>query len=93
MLALAVIGGCASIPDDYDKQESYALTDTSETTLGRQVTELSDPHPGKSGFQLMQDGSDALAARLLLADRAEASIAPSITILPVIRSANCSWAG
>jgi putative cardiolipin synthase len=74
MLALAVIGGCASIPDDYDKQESYALTDTSETTLGRQVTELSDPHPGKSGFQLMQDGSDALAARLLLADRAEASI-------------------
>ena len=72
--ALAVLAGCATVDFDYPKTESHALTDTDDTYMGRQVAGLAEAHPGESGFYASYDGIDALAVRLLLAERAERSI-------------------
>jgi len=72
---LAILAGCASIDFDYPRPESMARTNTADTYLGRQLTEFAASKPeDQSGFYPLQDGIDALAARLLLAARAEHSI-------------------
>jgi len=48
--------------------------DTEDTFLGQQLVEIANQHPGESGFFPISDGIDALAARLLLAGRAERTI-------------------
>ncbi len=73
--ALIVTSGCASIDFDYPRSESYALTDTDDTYLGKEIAEADVNYPpDHSGFHPLSDGVDALAARILLAQRAEKSI-------------------
>ena len=67
-----LIGGCATIDFDYPKTESFAM-DGGETYLGGQSLLLTEGH-AQSGFLLQVDGIDALATRLLLAERAELTI-------------------
>ena len=71
---IAVLSGCATVDFDYPKPESSAYTDTGDTYLGKQLIGLADQHPGEAGFYPMADGIDALASRLLLAERAERTI-------------------
>jgi len=67
--------GCATIDYDYPRQEAYFLPDTSDTYFGKLVEpDVAQHPPDQSGFYPMNDGVDALTARLLLADRAEKSI-------------------
>ena len=74
-IALTVlVAGCATIDLDYPRTDSRAYTDTDDTQLGRAVSEHKSSHPEESGFFPLVDGIDALAARLLLAERAERSI-------------------
>jgi len=74
-LLLGLLSGCASINFDYPRTESRALTDTNNTELGRLVQPIASGKPeGESGFLMMLNGVDALAARMMLADRAERSI-------------------
>ena len=74
LIAVAVFAsGCASIDFDYPREVSYHLAETDDTYLGRELDDI--PYPeGKSGFYPMSDGIDALATRLLLAERAEKTI-------------------
>ncbi len=79
IMALVLIGalaGCASVPVPLDapKTASYAFNDTADTNLGQAVTRAAATRPGRSGFYLLSDGVEALAARLLLSERAERSI-------------------
>lgn len=75
LLSAVLVSACASIDFDYPRTESTALTDTSETLLGRKYAPAVAAHPADtSGFHTLPDGIDALAARLLLAERAEKSI-------------------
>lgn len=75
LLAVTLAGGCATIDFDYPKVESFAITGTSDTELGRQVAEYVAAHPeNESGFYPVYDGIDSLALRLLMAERAERSI-------------------
>jgi putative cardiolipin synthase len=77
LLIIAFTGGCASIDFDYPRTESTAPipADTADTVLGRLVHEMpEDLPPGQSGFYIVKDGIDALALRLLMADRAEHTI-------------------
>ena len=71
---IALFGGCATVDFDYPKPASTAYTDTGDTYLGKQLLGLADQHPGEAGFYPMVDGIDALASRLLLAERAERTI-------------------
>ena len=67
--------GCASIDFDYPRTESMTIENTEQTRLGIRVAELSAAQAeGTSGFYPLVDGIEALAARLLLAERAEVSI-------------------
>lgn len=71
---LIMLAGCASVDFDYPKAESTALTDTERTYIAGQLAESDDFPPGESGFYMLTDGIEALAARLLMAKRAEKTI-------------------
>jgi len=71
---VTALQGCATVDFDYPKPESTAPTDTADTHLGKQLVGLAEAHPEMSGFFPLSDGIDALAARLLLAARAERTI-------------------
>ncbi len=71
---LTALAACASVDFDYPKTESTAVDSTDNTSTSRQFSELVAAHPGESGFWLLFDGIDALALRLLMAERAERSI-------------------
>ncbi|MGI9224191.1 MAG: phospholipase D family protein [Woeseiaceae bacterium] len=75
LIVLLFTAGCASIDYDYPRTESYFVPETEETYLGQQIVPLVAAKPAeRSGFYPMQDGVDALASRLLLAQRAEKTI-------------------
>lgn len=74
LILLTSFAGCASVDFDYPKPETQAPTDTSDTYLGKQLVGVADEHPDMAGFFPLSDGIDALAIRLLMAERAEVSI-------------------
>ena len=75
MAAALLMSACASIDFDYPRPESYALTATDDTYLGKQLSEIGAEYPADySGFIPISNGIDALAARLLIAERAERTI-------------------
>jgi putative cardiolipin synthase len=69
----ALFGGTPTIPPAL-KPPSAALDADPNTRFGRSFTPLVAAHPGQSGFYLLNNGIEALAARLLLSSRAERSI-------------------
>jgi len=71
---LVVAAGCASVDFDYPKTESMAVRDTQDTYLGKEMAKFGETAPGESGFYILTDGIEALAARLLMAKRAERTI-------------------
>ena len=73
-LSLFLISGCATLPKDFERPESYAYTDTANTSFGKAVSDKAAAHPGKSGFHLLGNGLDAFVARALLVHYAERSI-------------------
>jgi putative cardiolipin synthase len=73
-LALLLIGGCATLPENFQRLESYAYTDTDDTRLGKARRDEKLAHPGQSGFFLLGRGLDAFVARALLAHVAEQTI-------------------
>lgn len=72
--ATALFAGCATVDFDHPKSESRAPTDTADTYLGKQLAGRAEEHPDMAGFYPLSDGIDALAVRLLMAERAEVSI-------------------
>jgi putative cardiolipin synthase len=73
-LALGSLVGCAALPAEYPRPESYTLTDTADTRLGRASAPLAVTHPRESGLRPLASGIDAFVARLVLADVAERSL-------------------
>ena len=67
-------GGCASLPTDIERSESYALRDTEATRLGQASRSVLRAHPDQSGFRPLGSGVDALLARLVLAQAAQRSL-------------------
>ena len=73
-VVILMTAGCATLPKDFDRPESYALTDTESTTFGKMLAAERAAHPGKSGFHLLGNGLDAFVARAVLSNYAERSI-------------------
>ena len=68
-------GGCASLPDNTNRQESHALTDTENTRFGQIASNRSKTEgKGQDGFLLLDSGLDAFVARAVLTHHAERSI-------------------
>jgi putative cardiolipin synthase len=75
ILILLVTGGCASLPENTARHESFAFENPASTALGKKVNQQKAEHPdGQSGFHLLSDGYDAFVARAALAQIAEHSI-------------------
>ncbi len=74
LLLLALLSACATLPEDYPKKESFAVPASAETPLGISTTAWVSSHDGQSGFFPLHSGSDALAARLRMIERAEVSL-------------------
>jgi len=72
--AMLITVGCATLPKNFERPESYALTDTENTTFGRALAEEKQTLPDRSGFHLLTKGVDAFVARAVLSHRAERSI-------------------
>src|SRR4051794_29933440 len=68
------LGGCASLPSLDGREASSALEASSQTRLAAAVAPLVAAHPGKTGIHALPLGTDAFAARALLARAAERSI-------------------
>jgi putative cardiolipin synthase len=69
------LAGCGSLPDNTDRVESFAFSDTQDTSLGRYVErqkEYAGTH--EDGFVLLKSGLDAFVARAALAEKAERSL-------------------
>ena len=47
-LAIIMNAGCATLPKDFDRPESYALADTENTLFGKLLADEKADHPGKS---------------------------------------------
>jgi putative cardiolipin synthase len=71
---LLLASGCASLPENVYRTESFAYTDTATTRLGKSRSAEKRAHPGQSGFLLLNNGLDAFVARALLAQGADRSI-------------------
>jgi len=73
-VAMLLIAGCATLPTEFERSESYALADTDNTAFGRSRAAERAAHPGQSGFHLLPNGLDAFVARAVMSQRAERSI-------------------
>ncbi len=74
LFTLLFITGCATLPQNFERPESHALTDTGDTRWGRLRQDERAAHPGQSGFILLANGLDAFVARALMAEYADRSI-------------------
>jgi phosphatidylserine/phosphatidylglycerophosphate/cardiolipin synthase-like enzyme len=68
------IGGCASLPRSIERPHSTALSDTSNTRLGRALAQLVKANPGRTGIHALDNARDAFAARVVLARAADRSL-------------------
>ena len=71
---ITVLASCASLPRDYERHVSHALEDTSDTPIGRAVTQEVKAHPGETGIYMLDNGKDAYVARLKIIEHAERSL-------------------
>ena len=67
-------GGCARLPENFDRTTSFALSDSEESAIGKQWQVPLQQHPGQSAYFLLADGLDALAARVVLSTLATKTI-------------------
>lgn len=73
-VTLALLAGCASLPQDFERPSSYAMAETGDTRLARSIAPLLARHPGDSGFYPLGEGLDAFYARIALVQAAERSL-------------------
>jgi len=69
VIAIAIFSGCATVQLDRPKTYSEVMTNTADTSLGRDVARWLQAHGGLSGFYPLSQGIDALGVRLQLAER------------------------
>ena len=68
------LAACATVPEDYPREPSFAYTETADSEIGRFANEWSADHGGLSGFYPLVHGNDAFGARLRLIELAEHAI-------------------
>ena len=69
-----VLAGCATLPKEYPRNPSTAITDYTGTSLDQLFEKDAAQHPGESGFAIIRHGRQAFTARVALTDLAEKSL-------------------
>ena len=70
---ITLLAACASLPENFTRESSFKL-DARHTFLARAFAEKETAHPGLSGAYPLNQGMEALAARVVLARAAEKSL-------------------
>ena len=74
LTVLLITVACATLPEDFERPDSFAVTDTNDTRIGQAIKAEKAAHPAQSGFLLLASGLDAFVARVVLSQLAERSI-------------------
>ncbi|AXI47120.1 phospholipase [Sulfitobacter sp. SK012] len=74
LFVIALLASCGGTVKQYEKSVTRAIPEPQGTRLANRSNELGNPGDGRSGVRLISNGEEALAARLLLAKRAEKTI-------------------
>lgn len=74
LVLLSGLNGCASLPENVNRVESQAYTDTQNTLLGKDIQDYRKQGKNGDGFILLGSGLDAFVARAVLAEAAERSL-------------------
>ncbi len=74
LISFLLLSGCATVPDNSNRNESYVITDGYETTLGKDIQTSRNQGKMKDGFIILNKGLDAFVARAALAETAEKSL-------------------
>ena len=74
LLLVMLITGCASVPTDYPRTQSTALTNHLDTGTGQFFEEAAVKHPGESGFAIIRRGRPAFTARIAFTKLAEQTL-------------------
>jgi cardiolipin synthase C len=73
-LLLLILCGCASLPANIERTQSYALARTEDTRLGQTLGVRKAENPGRDGIYALPSGRDAFALRMVLVEAAQRSI-------------------
>ena len=74
VLLFALLAGCATVPFDYPREHSEAISAAEDTQLSAIAAQWNGNKHGQSGFYPLIAGNDALGTRLWLMDVAQKSI-------------------
>jgi cardiolipin synthase C len=69
-----VSAGCATVPKEYPRNPSIAITVYTGTGLDQLFEEAAAQHPGESGFAIIRHGRQAFTDRVALTELAEKSL-------------------
>jgi len=71
----AILSACSTVDFDYPKTPTTYIDNTDDTPFGKAWQDLEqDASDNQSAFYLLTDGIESLAARLIMADRAEKTL-------------------
>jgi len=71
---LIILSACTSVPTSFEGNPSYALTDTNDTLLAIEAAKVLGNKPDKTVAFLINEGTEAFLARMILLDEAQRSI-------------------
>src|SRR5262245_57332663 len=74
LISAISFAGCSSLPPLEGRTTSTALTDTTDTRLGKALQSLAEAHAGLTGIYGLNNPRDAFAARALLARAADRTL-------------------
>jgi putative cardiolipin synthase len=69
-----ILSGCATLPTNFERKSTYALSNSQQTTLGKKLSPHLQAHPGQSGFYLLHSNLEAFAARMYTIYAAEKTL-------------------
>ncbi len=72
--ALLLTVGCATLPDEFERPDTFTLPNTQQTTIADMIRPGLQRNTGESGFIMLSRGLEALEIRLAMAAMAEVSI-------------------
>lgn len=74
VLSVSILCGCASLPKDFERIESFAFTSPQSTRAGKTLAPEIAKHPGLTGVYLMDEPHVALQLRNAMAGIAEKTL-------------------
>jgi putative cardiolipin synthase len=74
IVLISFLSACSSLPENFTKEESYVLSDTSHSALGQKAAVLLGEETKTSQMYLLNEGLDAFFSRMFLLKKAQHSI-------------------